>query len=380
MGDNIKASHIKIMIILISLFTLTLLNMLVFNISNIYIISAIILLFILLIKFTIGYERSKNRYFKDTMMNIFIIVMLYYIFTYITGIFVGFIRTGYSITFLNLIRNMLPVIIIILTVEVLRYMVNKKIIDDKKLLILSSVVFVLIDIMFKTELFNLNRGADIVSIVSLIIFPAIGMNILLSYTSINFGFMPAIFYRILMELPEYFLPIFPNFNEYINAIIAFLLPLLILYLISRTIKKKEKKDSSLEKNILNRIFTILMIIVMVIIIFLTSGMFKYYVISIGSGSMQPNLNVGDVAIVEKIDDPKIIEEQDILVFEQNDIVVVHRVEEIKYENDEYKFITKGDNNKEIDNWVVNENEILGIVNFKIPYVGYPTVWLNNQIN
>ena len=31
---------------------------------------------------------------------------------------------------------------------------------------------------------------------------------------------------------------------------------------------------------------------------------------------------------------------------------------------------------DIDNYKITKDMIIGIVNFKIPYVGYPTIWLN----
>ena len=62
----------------------------------------------------------------------------------------------------------------------------------------------------------------------------------------------------------------------------------------------------------------------------------------------------------------------------NNKTIVHRVYHIN-PNNSRSFITKGDNNEEADNWVVNENNIIGVVIAKIPIVGYPTVWLNEMI-
>ena len=40
------------------------------------------------------------------------------------------------------------------------------------------------------------------------------------------------------------------------------------------------------------------------------------------------------------------------------------------------FYTKGDANHDIDNYKITKDMIIGIVNVKIPYIGYPTVWVN----
>ena len=48
------------------------------------------------------------------------------------------------------------------------------------------------------------------------------------------------------------------------------------------------------------------------------------------------------------------------------------------DNDKEKIYiyTKGDANKNIDNYIVEKRYVIGNVKFKIPYIGLPTVWLN----
>ena len=43
---------------------------------------------------------------------------------------------------------------------------------------------------------------------------------------------------------------------------------------------------------------------------------------------------------------------------------------------DYYFYTKGDNNENKDNYIIYPDTILGDVKVKIPYIGLPTVWLN----
>ena len=56
-------------------------------------------------------------------------------------------------------------------------------------------------------------------------------------------------------------------------------------------------------------------------------------------------------------------------------VVVHRVVDISKEDGSLVFRTKGDNNKEADNWVVTGSNLIGLTKYKIPMVGLPSVWL-----
>ena len=49
-------------------------------------------------------------------------------------------------------------------------------------------------------------------------------------------------------------------------------------------------------------------------------------------------------------------------------------------NGTYKYRTKGDNNKDPDNWVVDSKEVIGKIIFNVKYIGYPTVVINNLLN
>ena len=56
---------------------------------------------------------------------------------------------------------------------------------------------------------------------------------------------------------------------------------------------------------------------------------------------------------------------------------MHRlVKKFKYDNNEYLLYTKGDNNEFVDDFIYPK-DVYGIVKFKIPYIGLPTVWLHN---
>ena len=96
--------------------------------------------------------------------------------------------------------------------------------------------------------------------------------------------------------------------------------------------------------------------------------FNYETFIIVSESMEPNINVGDIIIINKnsTDD---IQEDDIITFEKKGEYITHRVKEIKEQYGNKKYITKGDNNNIEDVEEVDFSEIKGKVIFKIPYIG-----------
>ncbi len=377
-----KSSHIKLCILNIILLVLSLLNILIFNIDNFYVISAILLVFVFITKLLVGYEKTRTRFLRDILMVIFIYIMVYILLTYLSGIFVGFLRTGYNLSILGILKNIMPFIIAIAVTEVLRYMIVKKSTGNLWLIVLTTITLTAVDLLFIYNIYNIVDAKDIVNIVALSIVPTISKNILLTYIALNFGYGPNIFYRYLLELYVFIVPIFPDFNEYIQAVLLFIVPIVIMALIAKTYGEKlKKKESTLKKRHFSNIASFVIIIIMILNVCLVSGMFRYYALSIGSGSMEPTIYKGDVVVVRKYDqeEMKDIKVGDVLIFEMYNKIVVHRVEEINKTGEEYSFITKGDNNDELDNWIVLEENVIGVAKFTIKYIGLPTIWLNEMI-
>ena len=94
--------------------------------------------------------------------------------------------------------------------------------------------------------------------------------------------------------------------------------------------------------------------------------------------MTPNINKGDVVVIEKIkENYEDTEIGQVIAYRHDNKIVVHRlVKKIKIGNDTY-YYTKGDNNDSIDGYKITNDMIIGLVNIRVPYIGYPTVWLNN---
>ena len=125
-------------------------------------------------------------------------------------------------------------------------------------------------------------------------------------------------------------------------------------------------------------FLILSGIITVVLVYFTSGYFRFWSIAVASGSMYPVIRKGDVVIIEKLNtsDYSKVKKGDILAFTYDKVTIVHRVINIVKENNHYYFYTKGDANRHEDDFVIEEEMVIGVVNVKIPLIGMPTVWLN----
>ncbi len=87
-----------------------------------------------------------------------------------------------------------------------------------------------------------------------------------------------------------------------------------------------------------------------------------------SGSMESEIFPGDLAIVKDVG-TKELKVNDVIAFRSEDIVVTHRIVEIKNENGAIKYKTKGDNNNSQDVGDVLPEQVEGLYKFKISKMG-----------
>ena len=99
----------------------------------------------------------------------------------------------------------------------------------------------------------------------------------------------------------------------------------------------------------------------------------YSIMTVLTGSMEPDYKVGDIVIVKKTvtDELKV---KDVITFYSNDPtmegqIVTHRIIDITEENGRRLFETKGDNNQIADLEKVEEEDVIGKVQGRVPYVG-----------
>ena len=133
--------------------------------------------------------------------------------------------------------------------------------------------------------------------------------------------------------------------------------------------------------------TLVMIIVFIIIIInfidqnnnLRKGQTKPALVSaytIVSPSMVPNINVLDVIIITRVNEPSKLKVGDVVTFNSTDyrssgVTVTHRIRKIEKTSDgKYLFTTKGDANNTEDATRQPFNSIYGKVLIRIPKLGY----------
>ena len=232
---------------------------------------------------------------------------------------------------------------------------------------------ILFNITISININILNDSYKIFIFICTLVIPIIAQELLSTYLVLNYGFLPSIVYKLIMNLYLYLIPISTDLGDYLYSVVNILMPFTI-YL---TLKKFLKVDD-IEKNRKNingvslRFFSIPTTILLLVVIILVSGVTKYKMIAIASDSMYPYYGRGDAVIFEKIEVSS-VQVGDILVFKSNNQILTHRVVKIKENSGILYFYTKGDANNSNDTEPVEQENILGVVRNVIKYIGYPTV-------
>ena len=374
-----KKGYIRLIVFEIFIMIVLLLNSFVFNMLSGYKMSLLLVLLLLYFFFRFGFEKDRHRYVKDIILETIIFLLIFLILYYLFGLLVGFSKTDNYYNFKGIKDFILPAILFVVLKEFLRYNIVCKAEGSVITIIFTVLTFILLDISQPIYTTRFSTNYDYLIFISFTLFPSISSNILLTYMAKKVGYKPALLYALVMRLYRYLLPIIPNPSPYIYSIIMLVVPIILMVIIYRFYKKSYDEEVEIKQKkgiIVNMLITSIPLIIMV---YFVSGQFRFHAVAIASGSMTPNIYKGDIVIIDrkKIDFDNLKVGQ-VLAVKKGNLLIVHRlVKKVKID-DEYILYTKGDANEEIDNFKTKENEVYGIVNYAIPYIGLPTVWFNES--
>lgn len=338
-----------------------------------YLVITFLFLLIIPCYYIFGFPKDNNYNKNSGIRTIIIFVMLFGIIGYLLGIVLGF-NKGYLLSFNTIFNGIIPIVLMTIFIEILRFIVLKKAFYNKYIIVIFTILTTLIYILLHYS--DVNSNYKIFVFLSTIVIPYIAIESLCSYFSINIGLLPCIVFKLIIFLYPYIIPIVPNYGDYFKSVLDILLCFSIFVSINKGLLEFDKS-----KKIVNRfnfnIFTIPLLVVLIVLVIFTSGIFKYQLVAIASDSMNPAYYKGDTLMVEKCSINK-IKVGDILVFMSDNRIITHRVIKIYKENDKIKFITKGDNNKTRDDIISDDSNYIGKGIFILKYIGYPTIWLNEK--
>ena len=115
-------------------------------------------------------------------------------------------------------------------------------------------------------------------------------------------------------------------------------------------------------------FVGLVAILLIVSAFPIPGNFKALVVQ--SGSMSPAIKMGSIVVVKPANDYKIGEVISFYPYGKARTSMTHRIYDIRVEEEESFYVTKGDANNAADIGEITKNDIFGKVLFSVPLLGY----------
>ncbi|MGN1337142.1 MAG: signal peptidase I [Candidatus Coprovivens sp.] len=375
----------QIVIFLISLLLVTIQIVLAFNNINFYTNTVGFTMFLiydiyLIIKLNKTHIRNYNR--NRYISRMLIITLIYYIIYFYFGFFLGFLRSPYSHQIFTIAKNIFNSLVLILAIELSRYIYVSKNKDNKLFLVIFTILLIIMEINIPQvlSLYNVNDKEGLFKYIFQHILPLISLSFLFTYIDTISNYKTIMIYRIITILFIYIMPIFPNINWFLDASQGILVPAFFFMLFKYVFTKQE--NLSKRKIRSSKISLTIAIISMASLVAFMLGAFKCEPVTIVSNSMLPTYSRGDVIVYEKMssDDLIKLEKNSIIVYRVENQLVAHRVVNVIQENGIIKFQTKGDNNNGPDTDLVAINQIVGVYRFHLKYIGYPSVWLNDFFN
>ena len=318
--------------------------------------------------------RQKNKYYLySTIMSAFYIIVYFSL-----GIYFGYAKSPYKHHISSIIKNIFIQIIPIIGIELARTIIIIKNKDNKKIIYLTTIILILLEINYKTIIDTFQNKEEFFKYTCQIIIPTIINGILFTYLTAKTQYVTSLVYRINIELVKLLTPILPNLDWFVSSSVEILAPA-IIYLIYRYGFVKQREDVRHKKqNTSYKLNYIITIIASLLLICFMTGIFKYEPITILSDSMTPIFEKGDMVIYKKLT-PEEIKElpiNTIILYTKQDRNIVHRIVKKIVNGNNVLFETKGDNNNKADMELVEIEEIKGVYVFHIKYMGYPSVLLN----
>ena len=344
-------------------------------VSNIYktiYLSIFLFIYMFVLKKVIK-KRNIISYIKNEVTILMLVFgIIYLIVFYLLGVYFGFYKSTVIFSLTSILYFIIPLSLIIYSTEVMREIFLGQ--KDKISKILTFISIVLIDLIIYAEVYDIHKLDDFLTVLGFIFFASVSCNLLYNYISKRYGKNGIIIFRLITVLYPYIIPYIPNVYIFFRSFLRIVYPYLIYLFLEKTYSKSNFAISYRDRH-KEIISTSLLFVILTSVIMLVSCEFKYGIIVIGSSSMTGSLNMGDATIYEEYKN-QVLKKGDIIIFNKDNIQIIHRIVDIKNINGQVRYYTKGDANKEEDDWYLVDSNIKGISKIRIKYIGYPTLIIN----
>ena len=324
----------------------------------------------------------KKRIAKSINTSQIILIMavsgiVYLVLYYLSAFAFGFVRTGYGFKADILFRLGIPSVVMIVSTEIIRHVLCTQ--ESKLSPVIAYFIGLVGDVVICATIPAITNVSTFMDVVGLTLFPGLLYNLLYNYLTKRYGYTPCMAYRLLTVGIFYFIPYGSGISDSMVAFVNLVIPILLYIFIDSLYEKKKRYALAVLSPVRRAVMwivTAVVIIFMSATVMLISNQFSHGALVVATTSMTGEIDQGDVAIFEEYDD-QIIPEGQVIVFSRDGRNIVHRVVKIETINGIVRYYTKGDANEDMDAGYVLASDIVGLVEYRVPYIGFPTIWLRS---
>lgn len=330
--------------------------------------------FLKFIKINVFLKEKNSR--KDCILWSFVFSILQLSLLHSGGFVLGFCKNDYLNT-VDALKNFLLTFCVVLMTELFRAIV---IFALKKARFNKYVNYIFTAISFAAFNFVILLYSDVYgdSTINFVMYGFLALinSLLLTALCYKSGALASFLFSFITEVLIIIIPFKPVINEKMELFIKILLCMIFLITLDCAFSKESvgKKRNYVSRKLHNA-FTMAGVAALCFVIAFICGFLSVYPVSVATGSMDPEIKIGDVVIVSKND--KDISVGDIIQFKRNGKTVIHRIISEQKQTENTVYITKGDANNTADDGYVTEDDIVGKVIYSVPKIGYLTLWLHS---
>ena len=312
-----------------------------------------------------------SLYKKEVTLIVAVLALVLLLAYYLSGLKFGFFASPKRLTWTTLFKDLLPTLVMIVCIEVIRYvfLAQKKPVIE----VVGYLSCIAVDVLIYTNVPFVQSFNSFMTVIGLNLLPAVLNNLAYNYISRRYGIYPNILFRVIFAVYPFVLSVVPLMPDSLLAFCKLLMPLLLMWFIRTLYDTKSRVTRRKNKKLAYVSFAV-MIVLMIGCAMLISCQFRWGIIVVGSESMTGEFNKGDAVIYESYRDQK-IEEGQVIVFMKDGVQVIHRVMTIRHVNGVTRYYTKGDTNEEMDYGYITDSDIKGLAEIRVRYIGYPTIWV-----
>ena len=328
--------------------------------------------------FIYTYIKYKDVKIKDKYNNYYAKVSFYIslisvIVFFLMGFIFGFRTLSFSHSFIDICKNIYLFGIVIIFEEYIRYYLINGSLKGTSIPILSTLLFILLDLILYYFLYNYT----ILKHILFSIIPIIVRNILCLSLANKKSLYSCYLIRLFPILILLLIPVIPKMNALLITLFELFYYIVIYIYLKRVTKKLRSIEIKIKVNKYKKVKMLLLTIVTIVVFFII-GLFKYVPISVYKDDMNSKLSFGDLVIYEKIDDISNLKKDNIIVFLRDSKLVIHYIDDIKLVDGNKIITTRSD--YFFDKEDVEEKDIIGVYKYKIAYLGYPSAYIRKIID